>query len=322
MNSRAREDLLQKISADKNALGIPVEELDRIAQNLLDRWGVEFIETPLYLTDYVVNIASSSASASYLKAAAQAVKDVSRGGSEAAVYDCMCDPELLGIVTSSRRAFLIDGIAITAALYKALDLNGPILDVGCHAGIACDLLESMLDCGITVIDPLANAIMAARERASPEIDFYVEGIPWETDRRFDLVLSIDSMPYDIGSRAHFLRGVSHVLNDGGIAVIVSQGWFDGGIQLLRRQLAQSNLGFGFADVVGGYTSMPTSFQAEGCLVLLKGGKTIVPSKLRTAMESDWQSFSVYANLSSTEMSKKTQAFKRALAKESIDAIKP
>ncbi|PKO70698.1 MAG: hypothetical protein CVU22_00940 [Betaproteobacteria bacterium HGW-Betaproteobacteria-16] len=305
------EERLEKLGANKDLLGLPVGLLEQIDRALRDRWQVDFFETPLGLVDHVAHVATEGAASRYHAANERAADNVKRGSSETAVYEAMCDAELLGIVTSSRRAFLIDAISLAVAVVRELGLPGPILDAGCHAGIACDILAEVVENEIHGIDPVERAIDVARERVGSKANFEVAAIPWVTTIRFDLVLAVDSMPRNLADRAHFLRGLSGVLNDGGVAVIVSQHWANADMQTLRRQLSSCQLGFGLADVVGGYSGAPTQFSAEGCLVFVKGGKVPPPQRLVAAMESDWGSFRDYANATSTLQSRKTQAFKRA-----------
>lgn len=306
-----REERLGELGANKDLLGLPVALLEQIDRALRDRWQVDFFETQLGLAEHVAHVATEGAASRYHTANKKAADNLKRGGSETAVYETMCDAELLGIVTSSRRAFLIDAISLAVAVVRELGLPGPILDAGCHAGIACDILAEVVENEIHGIDPLERAIDVARERVGSKANFEVAAIPWVTSKRFDLVLAVDSMPSNIADRAHFLRGVSGVLNDGGVAVIASQHWANVDIQTLRRQLSSCQLGFGLADVVGGYSGAPTQFSAEGCLVFVKGGKVLPPGRLGAAMESDWGSFRDYANATNTLRSRKTQAFKRA-----------
>ena len=164
------------------------------------------------------------------------------------------------------------------------------------------------------IDPLSKAIETAKDRMSDRdnLTFEVAAVPWRTDKRFGFVISIDSMPENLAAREKYLEGVSNVLCDGGIALIISKHWIDTKIKTLRQQLASAKLGFGFADVVGGYGDFPTQFSVEGCLVLVKGMPMKAPNSLILDMNSNWNLFRDYANFPTTLDWQKTQAFKRAL----------
>jgi hypothetical protein len=129
-------------------------------------------------------------------------------------------------------------------------------------------------------------------------------IPWDTSARFDLVIAIDGMPQEAAKMGPYLRGLSELLNPAGIAVVVSSYWKNADVEVTRRQLRQARLGFGYADVVGGYGNVPPRFEASGFLVFLKGGTRQLPRQFRTLMESEWRRFQVYANAPETARDEK------------------
>src|SRR6185437_6259948 len=102
-----------------------------------------------------------------------------------------------------------------------------------------------------------------------------------------------------------------LLRPGGVAFIVSRTFIEAPVALLRRQLRNANLGFAFADVVGGYGGAPTRFEAEGSLCLVKDKRQDLPARLSELMESDWPLFRRYANDPATSLHEKTQAYERA-----------
>ena len=110
-------------------------------------------------------------------------------------------------------------------------------------------------------------------------------------------------------------GISAMMDSGSVLLLISSDLVDANIEILRRQLGACNFGYCFADIIGGYGSYPTEYTGKGCLILIKGASEKIPRNLKKAMESDWDSFRNYANYFGTEKSKKTQSFKRALAKK-------
>lgn len=318
MSSLALERItvLNSLASAKNNLGLPPADLDALDKVLSDEWHIDFVLTDLDLREHVERNVPSPTREDFLSAHDLAAYSVRKGGSEDAVYARMSSPSLLGLVTSKRRHYLLDSIALAAAVVRQLRIEGPILDAGCHAGVACHALSRLVPNRIVGIDPVGEAIEYAKTRADAgsQVSFARAALPWQTTERFEFVMAIDSMPGGAGDRALFIRGVSDLLIDGGVAMIVSNTWVEADVALLRRQLSSSRLGFAMADVVGGYGGMPTQFGAEGCLVLVKGGSESVPRRLKDAMENDWPSFRDYANSPTVPARMKTQAFKRSRAR--------
>ncbi len=166
---------------------------------------------------------------------------------------------------------------------------------------------------IVGLEPVSKAVMVARQRLAerPRLSFVHGQMPWDSPRKFGLVLAIDSIPSALDQRGAFLRDVSNHLDDGGIAMIVSDDWVHADVSRVRRELRASHLGYLFSDVVGGYGGMPTAFGAEGCVVLQKGGSKTFPSRVRKEMESNWDSFRHYANSANSVPREMTQSFHRA-----------
>jgi len=199
----------------------------------------------------------------------------------AILHNALADPAVLGPVTSSRRALILDGIALAIGLAERLGLNGPVLDVGCHAGFVTQSLARELGRDTVGIDPSTRAVEEGRRRLTvePNLRLLVGGIPWDTAERFELVLAIDSMPDEPTEMGQFLRGIGAVLSPGGIAIVVSMHWIGATVERLRVHLKAAQLGFAYADVVGGYMGLPPSFETEGVVVFIKGGNQKYPNIL-------------------------------------------
>lgn len=308
------EKMLRDLASNKDRIAISAIDAKWIDQTILKRWQINFVETADGLEEYLSSIDDAQVRTLGLSSLASATHSVKGGGSESAVYEAMCEPILSGIFASMRRHFLIDSIALTVAIVRKLGITGPILDVGCHVGIFPDLLHGLIDNHITGLEPVQLAITTAIQRIekSERINFIHGKIPWSVEQRFDLITAIDSMPSSFSERAVFLHGLSDLLEDGGIAIIVSQHWVDADVKALRRQLTSCNFGFGLADVIGGYGGMPTTFDTEGCVVLVKAGKQAFPRKVYEEIENYWHAFQSYANDTRTPKREKIQTFHRAV----------
>jgi SAM-dependent methyltransferase len=308
------EKMLRDLASNKDRIAISAIDAKWIDQTILKRWQIDFFETVDGIEEFLSSIDDAQVRSLGLSSLASAKRSVKGGGDESAVYEAMCEPILSGIFASTRRHFLIDSIALTVAIVRKLGITGPILDVGCHVGIFPDLLHGLIENHITGLEPVQLAIKTATQRIekSEKIEFIYGKIPWAVEQRFDLITAIDSMPSSFSERAVFLHGLSDLLEDGGIAIIVSQHWVDADVTALRRQLTSCNFGFGLADVVGGYGGMPTEFDIEGCVVLVKMGKQAFPRKVYEEMENYWNVFQNYANDTRTPKREKTQTFHRAV----------
>jgi SAM-dependent methyltransferase len=214
---------------------------------------------------------------------------------------------------------ILDGICMAIGLARAISINGAIVDVGCHAGFVSTVLCEYLDCNVVGIDPSDEAITLARSRSTgiPKVKFYRAAMPWKVGPRFDLAIAFDSMPEGSGARARFLRSLGYILIPGGVAIISSLHWVDADIDVTRRQMRMAGLGFGYADVIGGYGDIPLQFNTEIVVVLLKGGRRRLPRDLCEPAENDWPQFRDYANAPSTLHSEKTQAFERSLRRRCV-----
>jgi SAM-dependent methyltransferase len=308
-----REAMLATLSGNKRRISVLAEEVHRIDATLRERWGIDFLRTELSLEDYLRQLPDSGARTQGLKVFERARAANSSSLGERLMYEAMADLELCGIVTSTRRAFLIDSVSLSCGLYRTLGLTGAVLDVGCHVGVVPDLMAITLGTPVVGIEPVAAAVSAGTSvlRDREDVKLIHARIPWETESKFDLLTSVDCMPADAGDRALFLKGVGAVLREGGIAVVTSAHWIDSTGSVLRRQLEFAGLGFGFADVVGGFGDMPTRFSTEGTAVLIKGGRRPFPRNFKTEAENEWDWFRDYANETDTPWREKTQAFMRA-----------
>lgn len=311
---------LAKMAEDKNTLSLDHSEISMIDAHLVERWGVDFIETDGDFWSVVMETAPPSIRSAFEAEYEKAVLNLEKHGAEhTGFYDMMSRQPLLGISTSKRRALVIDAVSLSASIIRALDINGDVLDVGCHAGVIPDALSQVIGNRIDGIDPSREAIKVASEEAkgNDQLSFSCSSVPFPSKKKYRFVMAVSSMPKKKAHRRAFLQGISDLLEQGGVAMIVSSHWFgkDGSIdQVLPKQLQKLGLGFAFADVLGGYEDMPTQFMAEGCVVIVKGGDVPLPEDLREQMESDWPRFQEYCNTSGAPPRCKTQAFKRAIAK--------
>jgi SAM-dependent methyltransferase len=192
-------------------------------------------------------------------------------------------------------------------------LGGNTLDIGCHAGITTSLLAEFLHRPVVGIDPSQVAITTGQAHAARRelVELINAKIPWNTQRRFELVVSLDAMPQLPAAVGPYLRNVGHLLRPGGVALIASSYWASAKVVLTRRQLHASRLGFGYTDILGGFGGVPPEFGSTAYLVLVKGAEGQLPSDFLSLATADWSAFAKFANNPMVPDREKTQAFYRA-----------
>jgi len=311
--ARERDAALAKLSNERTGIAVSADEVLEVDRLLRDRWRIDLVQTNHGLEEYLRSVPLSAAVALGLKAFDSKATAQRKMSGERFMYEAMADPELCGLVTSSRRHVLIDTICLACALFRALRMSGPILDVGCHIGIAPSIISRVFGIPTTGIDPVRSAIETGISllKDHPHVQLIHAAVPWVTNSRFDMVTAIDSLPDEAPAQASFLKGLGALLNDGGVAIITSQHWPFVDVPTLRRQLGLAGLGFGLGDIAGGFGGMPTEFGVESVVCLIKGGKQQFPRDIKRVGSTDWDVFRDYANAADTPAREKTQAFMRA-----------
>lgn len=307
-----RLDHLDRVQADKALIALAPDEVRALDRALSEGWGIDFPVTDAagHLPAVTDRDAARRFDKAYMTVAAGRVGEEASG-----FYDAIAHPELFGVVTSLRRHLIIDVAALVIGLCRSLSLSGEVADIGCHGGFLGSLVADATGLRVCGIDPSAEAIAFGNSNPamSPRVELVKASVPWRPERQFELVLSSSVMQPQPASRAAHLKNTAELLVPGGIGVIVSSAWAEADVPVLRRQLTRVGLGFGYADVVGGYGNFPRRFEAEGVCVFVKGASRDFPRKVRFLMESEWDRyFRDYANSPTTPAREKTQAFERAL----------
>jgi hypothetical protein len=99
--------------------------------------------------------------------------------------------------------------------------------------------------------------------------------------------------------------VSELLEPNGLAIVVWLDWLEAAKTTLK-QLRRAALGFGYADVVGGFGGIPPHLEATRALVFLKGGHVeLPPSVLEELSAREWNlHFRDYVDASKTCLSQR------------------
>lgn len=317
MSSAEWDAVLEEIQQDKSRIALPLEQVRTIDRSLEKDWGVVLPKPEAHSWEDLLAPDAEASAVDRFQDAHDAVADAlleedmsGQTQLSADLYDALAHPTVLGPVTSQRRHYIIDGISLAIGLARTLQLER-IIDVGCHAGITTNLISRELGCRVLGIDLSTEAIDFARLHAQGAAEFLPAGIPFESGEQFDLAIVMDSLPEDDAKVGGFLRGLGKILVPDGIAIVISQYWTSQRSSRFQRQLQGADLGFGYADIAGGLGGVPPTFDSEGVVVLVKGGRRKYPQNCQVLMESEWDQFREYANAANTLPREKTQAFERA-----------
>jgi SAM-dependent methyltransferase len=293
------------------------EEIRQIDLELARVWGIDFYPRDTDLEDLLEDLDDQSAVEEFHDAHDEAAIELAARSpntgarADARVYDAIAHPQLIGPVTSRRRHFILDAIAVGIGISTYLGLTGTILDAGCHAGFVTNILADRLKRQAVGIDPSKKAIDFAMTHParSSRCEFVQARIPWETDLRFDLAFAIDSMPQNKAGD-FYLRALAELLRSSGVAVIASDFWARADART-RKELKRAGLGFGYADVLGGYghaRRVPSCFICRSDNRRPRGA---AGEQFTATLGERWHLFCDYANASGTPVREKTQAFERA-----------
>jgi len=209
-------------------------------------------------------------------------------------YEFVSTMPLIGLVHSWKRTFITDVAAYVSALVQHLGTEGPILDVGCHAGYHCLWLAQHHCNPVRGMDSSRAAIRFACEKAkelgvSGTFDSakLADGCP---AGGYDLIFASDGLL--TFSRAH-LDEVYPLLREGGLFGLFEDDC-PADTNAFKSVLDGSGFGVELLDVIGGLTR--EGFEAKTAMLLSKGGVAPLPDDPMTNLKALWyQGFQDYCN---------------------------
>ncbi len=242
-----------------------------------------------------------------------------RAATDAAFFEYTAQDPLFGLVHSLKRTFILDAAAVLTALFRHLEVEGPVLDVGCHGGYHALWLAQRLGLEVVGLDASECAVAYA-EAKRRELDLssqsarFVRGrFPQALGRgRYDAIYSIDG---PVTLRYKHLRPLSAALRPGGLLVVIQDGGIDSAHVL--REAHRVGLGLAYVDVTGGwdYFSLLNGepwFQSKIALGFIEGAEHAVQGDLRALSSRAWdEGFITHNNTDGTPWAKKTMACYRA-----------
>ena len=154
MNPHERANACQMLAADKCRLGLPLDDVRRIAALLADKWGIAMPLPMEQWVDRLSELAGVDLAAEYWELhEEQALRYESDAPVpvqlETAFYDVLADDRISGHVHSQKRTEILDAGCLLVHLVRELGISGPILDIGCHIGYHADILAQETSATVT-----------------------------------------------------------------------------------------------------------------------------------------------------------------------------
>lgn len=227
-------------------------------------------------------------------------------------FRAICKHQLHGLITSARRARLVDSVSAAVAVVQKENIDGRILDVGCHAGHIASLIADRVPNEMLGIDRLKDAIMAAIEHPSrnSRVEFRQDRIPRNSNEQFGLIVSVDAI-HNLPSHKH-VKNYGELLEPDGIVLITSPSLKDDNWPKFIKAAAKAGLCFRYAFPVGGYGGASevsgNQFSSQIMIALQKKDGPKIPASLRTIEEEWWEEFHPPSRLMDTAVTENTYAF--------------
>jgi SAM-dependent methyltransferase len=314
MNPNDRTAACQRLAADKQRLGLPLEDVRRIDTYLDEKWGITMPVPPQQWEDRLTELAGQTLAAEYWRLHDELASCYEADSPvpvklETAFYNTLADHRISGHVHSQKRTEILDAGCLLLHLIRELGIAGPILDIGCHTGHHAHLLAHETTAEVRGIDLCPKAIEAAHANTAgtPRLAFSVGSLTQQSlAEGYELVYAVRSIDLDKTSA----RKIAAALKPGGIAAIFTSDAPDTS-QRARKAIREARLGRGFCDVVGGWVGAERGYDSGSVLVLIKDGTLGIPADCVEQAMNVWNDhFKDYANSPDTPWHEKTQSYFR------------
>ena len=318
MNAATRLDTLERLAREKRLIAI--SSVDQLDLWLRQEFGIVPVSS---LDDWQCCVAASGISdtlydkfyALYDKRIHELEQTNEMSSSlDAEFYELIAQDPLAGLVHSQKRSVILDAAAFLQSLLKHLEVQGRVLDVGCHVGYHAIWLSSQSKVTVVGVDVSSAATAYARKKASllGANASFVTGdvVSVDFEQSFDLIYAVDSLPVSPKEFSDVVDHLSRTLVPGGCMVVFGSTLHETICSPeVHACLNRNVLGFGIGDIVGGAT-VDGDFAVKQTVVLVKGVENSVPEAILGKITSAWGEFSKYANRSEIAIERKTQAFHR------------
>ena len=319
MNAHDRLATLSAACLSPHRIAIGRDVVAAADEFLATHFGIDNPSTPEELLSKLERASlSNSAATKVLKAYEARNRDYGEfpEGSHEAVdqrfYDAIAEPPFRGWVHSLKRAFILDSAVCLSWVCKALNIDGPVLEVGCHAGYHALWLASTTGLSVTGLDLSKRAILAASAQ-SRKLNASARFLAsdwrhWKGDHTFDLLYSVDGPFWFETYDADVAGLIKTQLVDGGVFLVVGE---RNALPDVLEIAARYGLSCGMSDVVGGWTGQ--TFEGSVALVFVKTGEIVAPHPSTFDSDAAWNQggFASHANAPTTPLREKTQSYYRS-----------
>ena len=281
---------LQAVGQDRLELGLPlglVRELDRY---LRSEWGIVPSPTPSDWWAGLDDAVGSGLASKYRYLHDRQASYLERGKTipadlETRFYDLIAERSLAGYVHSQKRPYILDTAALMHALINQLEVEGRVLDFGCHIGYHAHWLATQHpELSVQGVDLSREAIKVAQTKSSkvPNLAFSHVKSTQAPEGVYDIVFASDALDFSRGKQAgQLLRVLSNCLSEGGILALFGR-YADDPWSLLGKNFRTCSVGFALGDVTGGWLDGERGFRSNLGPNLREGDRQPVARRLCSA----------------------------------------
>lgn len=319
MNAHGRLATLSAACLSPHRISMGREVVAAADEFLATHFGIDNPSTPEELLSKLERASLSNPAATKVLKAYQA-RNIAYGESpesheavDRRFYDAIAEPPFRGWAHSLKRAFILDSAVCLSWICKALNIDGPVLEVGCHAGYHALWLASATGLSVTGLDLSKRAVSAASAQ-SRKLNASARFVAsdwrqWKGGHTFDLIYSVDG-PFWFNTYDADVAGlIKTQLVDGGVFFVVGE---SNALPDVLEIAARYGLSCGMSDVVGGWTG--ERYEGAVALVFVKTGEIVAPHPSTFDSDAAWNQggFASYANAPATQRREKTQSYYRSL----------
>lgn len=331
--AKTRCEVLTRLSHTRHRLTADLPMVEAVDAWLGTRYGIERQLSAIEFDEALAAIPGASArrlsklnerrNDLYARAASdRALENVNRE-----FFDAFVTRPFSGLLHSMKRTYILDELVALGILVSILDVEGAVLDIGCHVGYHAGWLAHRFGLCVAGVDRSGPAIAAARSTladVNPTGLSFVHSTAGQflkaNDQQYDLIYNFDGPSMDEAA----WKLVSSRLAPGGVLALVGEELAEvpKPSSAVLGSAARHGLLCCLADVVGGWTM--DGYEGTTLLVFVKadGPLPVAPDMKDCAAAWNQSGFAAHCNAPETPRERKTQAYFRALYPQDNGLMRP
>lgn len=313
-----RLEALRAIQGSAKRLSVTRDDVLAIDEFLSNEYGIRDPLSPEECNRLLEKAATTDRDASRLWKATLARSEAHFSGGPTAeldsrFYDLMAVQPYMGWLHSTKRVFILDAAAALTAVIQAAGIDGPILDVGCHAGYHANWIAERFRVPVEGIDTARRAVAFANSvavrRGLTATFHHAARRTFRSTNRYQMIVSVDG-PYWLERFDPTLMSFFQIfLEENGLFVVGGEDHPD--MSMLAANAARYGLTPLVSDVTGGWAG--SSYSGARLLVFVKLKEVLSIPEAWEKDDAAWTDrFAAYSNSKNTPLREKTQAFFRSL----------